>query len=79
MSNVGGFIYIWECIENVSSRYHPEGGLAVVAEDQDAARAMIAATKNIEVTEREWERVIVLPIAGEIEHRIISFPDAGCC
>jgi len=72
-------IFIFENLNQVSERYHPEGGLAVIAKDKDQVYQLIASDKCIEVTDDEWQKVWIYDLAGDVEPRIFVFPDAGCC
>lgn len=72
-------VFIFESINQVTSSWHPEGGLVIVAQSKERAKEMISASKDISVTESEWEKVVVIETKYNEEERIIVFPDAGCC
>jgi len=79
--------FIWKSTSNVSDNYHDDGGLIVVAESLEAARALIVASSHGEQYRRE-----VPPECGALteapditlhlvsgEPRLVVFPNAGCC
>lgn len=72
-------LFLFEYIKQVSDYYHSEGGLVVVAKDEDQAREMIANREYIEPTLEEWFEVKVYELAGDYPPKIYVFPDAGCC
>ena len=79
-------LYLWERLAYVSTNYHSEGGLVVIANDEDHAKTLIdaynEASENlgrIVFEENEWERHEIFPLASETQPRVIIFPDAGCC
>jgi hypothetical protein len=71
-------IYLFEFIEQLTDRWHPEGGLVVIARDKKSALGMLATDPNIHITGDEWDSVIEYDIDSK-EERIFIFPDAGCC
>lgn len=83
-------IFIFEYVNELTDRYHGEGGLAVVAKDRVHAQRLIDnnydneafdgyTRMRIHLTEEEWEKVIVYDLKKDEEPRIFVFPDAGCC
>ena len=84
-------LYLWEKLAHVSTNYHSKGGLVVVANDEDHAKALIDAyneasenqgrsrKERVVFEENEWEKHEVFPLASETQPRVIIFPDAGCC
>jgi hypothetical protein len=72
-------LWLWEYLGKVSSNYHCEGGLVVVAASEAEARALIATHASVEVTEDEWLKGMLFDLSGDPPSRIITFPDAGCC
>lgn len=73
-------VYIWNRLDRVTTNWHAEGGIVVVADSLDAARALAAAEIKVE----NPDVLTSLPdhtyaIAGEAESRVVVFPDAGCC
>jgi hypothetical protein len=77
----GGGVRLWVFprVDQVSSNWHPEGGLVVIAEDRPAAETMLAKNAAIKVTEAEWKDAHRYVIADDCEGRVYTFPDAGCC
>ena len=85
-------LFLFERIDDLTGRYHQEGGLAIVATNKDRAREMFDAHANEVwsvnemfrpkvkpvITEQEWESAIVYDVGNE-EERMIIFPDSGCC
>ena len=76
-------VFIFPRIQQLTSNYHPEGGLVVVARHVPHVEALIAAQNidggRIEITAKEWDGVLMYRMAAEAEPRVILFPDAGCC
>jgi hypothetical protein len=72
-------LFLFKRIEQVSEYYHPEGGLVIVADNEDHARTMILDMQDIEPTEEEWAGKVVYELAGEHAPAVYVFPDAGCC
>lgn len=72
-------MFVFEYIDQVSPNYHPEGGLMIVAKDKEQLEELIKAEGDIEITNEEWEKVIIYKLANEEEPRVFVFPDAGCC
>ena len=72
-------IFIFENIGNVSSNYHPEGGLVIIADDIDAAKELIKSNPSIIITDNEWEGVESFELAELVEPKYWVMPDAGCC
>lgn len=72
-------MFVFTRIDQVSDNYHAEGGLMIVANNQEHAKEMIKEEKDIEITNEEWEDVKVYDLAGDYKPRIFVFPDAGCC
>lgn len=85
-------LYVFERLDRVSHAYHSEGGLAIVATHKGKAKRMIEEYNEntlaelkylsgpaIEITDDEWEEVIIYDLAGDYEPCIYVFPDAGCC
>lgn len=80
-------VYIWVSINNVSDSYHDDGGLLVVAESLESARAMLADSSRgdkylralpPECDALKVEPEYIWPLASAVEPVIIVFPNAGC-
>lgn len=72
-------MFVFKRIEQVSSNLHPEGGLMVVARDKDHVEYLLEVEKYIELSDGDWEKVIIFELKNDEEPRVIIFPDAGCC
>lgn len=84
-------LFLFEHIEYLTTNYHQDGGLVIVAADPDAARERFAAYAStargeysqgdepIQITPEEWGAVKVFELAGDYEPSLTVFPDAGCC
>jgi len=72
-------MFVFEYISKVSDRYHPEGGLVIVAKDKEQVIELIEEYGIIEITEEEWKDVIIYELKNNEKPRIFAFPDAGCC
>lgn len=71
-------IFVWKYLDRVSYRYHPEGGLAVVAETVTAARDLAHQDPSIQIPEGA-DPDYTMDLAGAVDPLVIVFPDAGCC
>lgn len=69
-------VFVWKYIEECSDRYHPEGGIVVFAEDEQAAR-LLAKEKGANIQEKELPDDVREVGGGEPACYI--FEDAGCC
>ena len=70
-------MFIWKRINKVSDNWHPEGGLVIIAKDEEEARYL--ANTTIAVILEESEKVdFSCDIICE-KQQIFTFPDAGCC
>jgi hypothetical protein len=67
-------VYVWEDLDGLTDSWHDGGGVLVVAESLDRARALIPGKGD-----RDYEPDLVLPVAGDTAERVIVFPNAGCC
>lgn len=72
-------IFIFQRINQVSYNYHPEGGLAIVAKDKDHALQLIEQDEFIKISKNEWDEVVIYNLNDDVEPRVFTFPDAGCC
>ncbi len=72
-------MFIFKRLEQVSDRYHPGGGLAIIANDRKHAMEVIENFWEIDITDEEWESVEVYELAEKVEPKFIVFEDAGCC
>jgi hypothetical protein len=71
-------IFIWNRLSKVSDCYHSEGGLVVVAEDLERAKALAHEDPNI-VVDEEPSAVYDLAARKKVTPRVFVFLDAGCC
>lgn len=85
--------FIWQNVRNVSTSYHSGGGVLIVAESLEAARARFKAElgpsvdssedqdgndNDGDVYTSEPDRVLDL-VDGQEPLSIMVFKDAGCC
>lgn len=75
-------IYIWERLSRMSSSYHPEGGVVVIAESLERAREhakeINAVPKDSDIFEKLPDCCFELA-SKEAMEQVFLFPDAGCC
>lgn len=70
-------LFLWYYLDHVSSRFHEQGGLVVIADSLDRAKE-IAIEKDCHIRiDCPPDKVFTLLEAAEEE--VIVFPDAGCC
>ena len=67
-------IWIFTDLNHVSSRWHENGGLVVVAQDLASAKIMV---EQSEADVSDWKKAH----RGEttLKEALYIFPDAGCC
>lgn len=72
-------VFIWDYVGKLTENYHPEGGLVVIADNEQDAR-IIAMEQGVVFSDDEKPEVYKL----DDEHlgskdKIFIFPNAGCC
>lgn len=81
-------VYVWDDLNNMSSSYHSDGGVVVIADNIDAAYALLRTKGEgtygcLPVPEDSGifgkAPTAIYPIIGQSDPRIFSFPNAGCC
>lgn len=70
-------IFIWENVEQLTCREHCDGGLVVIAENEERARELANEDKYCEL-QAEKKPDYVLEVVGG-EEKVFIFQDAGCC
>lgn len=70
-------LYIWRIVCGATDRYHDDGGIAVIAESIERARAMIEETCPNSCEALTTEPDVIIKCEGP--ELIEVFPDAGCC
>jgi hypothetical protein len=71
-------MFIWMSAEMVSSRYHSDGGLMVIASTEERARELANGTEDVVVSPGNTVDH-VYELLGAPEEKVLVFPDAGCC
>lgn len=72
-------IWIFNRVEEVSSSYHSQGGLVIIAENIGSAKRLISVDKYIKPTDEEWNNADCFELAEEVNERYYVMEDAGCC
>jgi hypothetical protein len=72
-------MFIFEGVSELTYNYHSEGGLVVVAENEEQVNEIVKEDEYIKLTPEDWKNVITYEIAGNVEPKYYVFPDAGCC
>lgn len=67
-------MFLWEKVDELTDRYHSEGGLVIIAEDLSLAKRMMP--EGCEALEKEPDYVV--GVETEVSN-IFIFPDSGCC
>jgi hypothetical protein len=57
-------LYIWQKIDCITDRYHDEGGVAVIAKDEDEARELVEEKRKQILTEEGYEKHNITSIEG---------------
>ena len=81
-------LFIWKLVQNLTDREHSTGGLVVVADNEDRARALVRAHKTEGYNSKSmhtpqlsdsYKPDIVLQLADGAAEMVLDFPNAGCC
>lgn len=87
-------LFLWDRLDYVTTNWHSEGGLVVVAADEESAKRQIAAAQEKlgrsytldegeptpeMVSAEDWKSVRIFELVNDPEDSLIVFPDAGCC
>ena len=72
-------IFILEEVRYLTSRYHCDGGLVIIAKDLSSAKELIKSDEYIRPSEEEWENAKIYELKQEYKEQYFVFPDAGCC
>ena len=75
-------IYIWNDVENLTTSYHSDGGLNIIASSLERAREMWKErypTLNCDCLSTEPDYELNLHNEESYEEVIIRSPNAGCC
>jgi len=72
-------IFILEEVDQVSNRWHSDGGLVIIAKDLEQAKELASLEPECVPTKKEWSKALVYNLVEETEPRAFVFPDAGCC
>lgn len=80
-------IFIFEDIEKLTSSYHGDGSLIIIAKDLHNAIGLagghaesIYDNKNyIKLSTEEIKNVISYDLVSEVEEKVFVFPNSGCC
>lgn len=74
------YIFIWEDVKNLTGRYHDGGGLVIVAESLDKARAAYLRDEGkTDCSALTVPPNRVITCADHESPSVFVFPDAGCC
>jgi hypothetical protein len=72
-------LFIWKRVNELTDRYHDNGGCAIVAESLESARELFRKAEpelNCGLLHKEPDFESEVSAA---EPRLFIFPDAGCC
>jgi len=80
-------IFIWKYVNGLTNNWHDGGGVAVVAQDLEAARKALVEGGVHTKPKGDHEACDALTkdpdasyqLADTEEPRVFYFPDAGCC
>jgi hypothetical protein len=78
-------VYIWEDLDELTTNWHSDGGLVVVADDLEMARHLMRnkgegwwpLPDGCEAFNKDPDRTI--PCADTEPVAVFVFPNAGCC
>ena len=79
-------LYIWEYVEGLTDRYHDGGGVIAAAwTPEEARKAVIEHVREDRVDLADLRESlrhkpdVTLSVVGDVNPRVIIFPDSGCC
>lgn len=75
-------LFIWQREDDITSNWHPEAGIAIIAEDYARARLLIRehqASVKVSTKSALHEPNFVADMRDGAEECLFIFPDAGCC
>ena len=72
-------VFILEYVDNLTERYHSEGGMVIIAKDLLQAKELILDDKYCNPTDEEWNNAIAYDLIDNPDPKVFIFPDAGCC
>ena len=79
-------LFIFQDVDNMTSRYHTEGSVLVVAEKLMSAVEQFNKSldkyeieSGVKLTEQDISKVITYELAGEYKEEVYKFENAGCC
>ena len=72
-------IFIFKNNNQVSERYHSDGGLVIIAKDKRHANKIISVDKDIYISEDEWKTVEKYDLKNDQVPKFWVMPNAGCC
>lgn len=73
-------LYIWEDLGGLTESWHDGGGVAVVAETLDEAKALIPRYGDYKDKDTDiGEPTAVYELKGDHNRKVHVFPNAGCC
>ena len=70
-------IFIWERVGQCSGNYHSEGGVNVIAENEERARELANELEYCNILPEE-----IPDLVADVDYpseKVFIFPDAGCC
>lgn len=70
-------VFIWTDLPQVSDRYHSEGGVVVIAENEDLARELANKEEGCNISSEQKPTYSCETTNGK--QQVFIFPDAGCC
>lgn len=70
-------LYLFENLDKLTERWHPQGGLVIIAKSRKQAEKM--ADDNNEGIDLEWDKLKYTSKVKESKPKLFIFPDAGCC
>lgn len=72
-------VFIWEYVEQLTNSYHSDGGLVVIADNEQDAR-IIAMEHGVVFKGDEKVKTYKLDnMHLGMENEVFIFPNAGCC
>ena len=73
------YIFIIENAEQVSSCYHSNGGIVIIAGSRRKAFNLANKTEDVKITKEEFASSKSYEILGSHKPKVFIFINAGCC
>lgn len=72
-------VFIWDYVEKLTDNYHSDGGLVVIADNEQDARIIAMERGVVFKGDEELKTYKLDDTHLGMENEVFIFPNAGCC